>query len=101
MEASHARQVPVYNLLPYGPILKQLASYGQPILRCNFDTRQGWVGKPVISNHDLDSYKPSGLTGTMVLGSCGYIPSDYVVLTEDQYRDYKAYAEDRYSSPPE
>ena len=95
------RQVPIYNLLPYAPILKQLASYGLPILRCNFDTKQGWVGKPWIGNHDLDSYKPVCITGTMILNAAGYVPTDYAILTEDQYRDYRFFAEERYTNTSE
>jgi hypothetical protein len=83
------RKVPVHILLPYKAILSQLHSFSACIDRCNFTTRVGWGGKTYVEDqgHDVVEYKPT-LRGVELLDVHYLKLTDYVVLSEEQYRDY-------------
>lgn len=96
MEPSLAlRSVPVYRLLPYRDILKNLASFAGPIDRCNFTTRyESAISSRVLvaeSGHGVDFYK-SDLRGDVILEMRHIKLADVVILSEDQYKDYRTIA---------
>ncbi len=87
------RKIPVYKLIPYKPQLLQLRSFSDPVERCNFTTYAGsYFGKGKIyvddQGHGVDEYK-SLLRGVEVLEVCYLKLTDYVILTEEQYKDYR------------
>jgi len=85
------RRVPVYKLLKYKLELGQLHSFSENIVKCNFTTYDGWAfgkGRTYIESHEVDEYKPK-LRGVEVLDIYYLKLTDTVVLTEDQYKDYR------------
>lgn len=88
------RMIPVFKLLNYKGILRQLQSFSDNVSRCNFKISSGgWAsvglsGKTYISEHGCDEYKPETLRGVTVLDLYYIKLTDHVVLTEEQYKDY-------------
>lgn len=88
MENTAERRIPIYKLLDYKTILKQTFSFSENIDRCNFTTQTGWRGKLYVNEHGVNEYKPV-LRGIDAL-DVNYIKfTDYVTLTELQYKDYR------------
>lgn len=81
------RRVPVYVLIHYRNILDRLASFCENISGCNFTLRTGWQ-KTYIENHGVGDHKPE-IRGVDVLNFYHIILSDMVILTEDQYNDFR------------
>jgi len=90
MNPSADRKIPVYKLLLYKKQLSQLQSFSACVDRCNFTVVAGWRGKTYVNEqgHGVDEYKPE-LRGVEVLDVHYLKLTDYVVLTDDQYKDYK------------
>ncbi len=88
------RKVPVYKLLRHKNTLRQLLSFSANIDRCNFTCRTGWGGKTYVNDdgHGVDEYKPS-IRGIDLLDIHYLKLTDMVILTDDQYSDYKTVAE--------
>ncbi len=84
------RRIPVYKLLIHKCILKHFLSFSATVDRCNFTYRSGWGGKRYVCDegHDVNDYKPD-LRGVDILDIYYLRPTDVVVLTEAQYKDYK------------
>ena len=80
-------RVPVYKLLFYKSVLKQMLSFSEPVRKCNFTTVNGWRGKTYVDTHDVCEYKPA-LRGVEILDVYYLLLTDTVVLTDDQYHDY-------------
>ncbi len=92
IEITIDRHVPVYKLLKHKDVLKQLLSFSANIDRCNFNTTKGWGGKTYVreDGHGVDEYKPTdGIRGVEVLDIYYLRLTDIVLLTEEQYKDYK------------
>ncbi len=90
------RHVPVYKLLKHKDTLGQLWSFSFNIDRCNFTVRKGWAGKTYVceDGHGVDEHKPAvGIRGIEVLEIHYLRLTDVVVLTEEQYKDYKIVSE--------
>jgi len=87
------RRIPVVTLLRSRSILKRLSSFSEPVARCNFETRSGYIiigaGKTYIDKHGVKEYKPADLRGVVVLDLYYVKAEDSVVLTEEQYADFK------------
>lgn len=89
MDINHAeRRIPVYKLLNHKNILSQLLSFSDNVVKCNFTTVNGWRGKTYVENHEVDEYKPV-LRGVELLEVHYLKLTDTVILTEEQYKDYK------------
>lgn len=91
------KRVPVYKLLNHKTILKQLLSFSENVERCNFSIRKGWgslmePGKLYINEHGLDEHKPVDLRGVILLELYYIKMTDYVILTDEQYKDYRIIA---------
>lgn len=82
------RCIPVYKLLPHKTILKQLLSFSAEIVKCNFTTVYGWKGKLYVDKHEVDQVQPF-LRGVDMLDIHYLKLTDTVILTEEQYNDYK------------
>lgn len=91
MEPPNERRIPVYKLLNHKTILKQLLSFSENVDRCNFSIVAGWRGRVYVQDHGLDEFKPAAdaLRGMDLLEVHYLKLTDYVVLTEEQYKDYK------------
>lgn len=90
MENAFERRIPVYKLVEYKKQLKQLHSFSAIVDRCNFTTCTGWRGKTYVEEqgHGVEEYKPV-LRGVEILDVYYLKLTDYVVLTEEQFKDYK------------
>jgi hypothetical protein len=90
MDTSTERRIPVYNLFTHKAILKHLLSFSAIVDRCNFTYRVGWGGKRYVCDegHGVNEYKPD-LRGVDILDTYYFRLSDTVILTEEQYKDYK------------
>lgn len=84
------RRIPVYKLLPHKTILKHLLSFSATVDRCNFTYRTGWGSKRYVCDegHGVNEYKPDA-RGVEILDIYYLRLTDTVVLTEEQYKDYK------------
>jgi hypothetical protein len=83
------RRVALYVLLKCKLQLKQMASFTDYISKSNFTVTSGWTGgKTYISAHDCDDAKID-LRGTHALDLVGIKTTDFIVLSEEQYKDYK------------
>lgn len=95
MESMNDRRVPVYKLLPYKHTLRQLLSFSATVDRCTFTWKYGAFltgSKAYVDAHGMEEYKPIGLRGVDLLEMYYWKLTDEVVLTEDQYKDYKVIA---------
>ncbi len=81
------RRVPVYKLLVYKDILKQLQSFSDCVTKCNFSVRKGWMGKWYVDKHEVDEWKIE-LRGVEMLDVYYLRPTDTCVLTNEQYEDF-------------
>lgn len=83
------RKVFVYQLLPYKSTLCQMLSFRDNIDQCNFTTYNGWKGKTYVDDngHGVAEFRPV-IRGIDMLDICYLRPTDYVVLTEEQMRDF-------------
>ena len=90
MEKNIERRIPVFKLLKYAKELKRLYSFSGNIDRCNFTFYSGWGGKTYVTDlgHSVAEYKPV-LRGVELFNLFYLKLTDYVVLTEEQYKDYK------------
>jgi hypothetical protein len=86
------RRVPLYKLILHKNLLKQLHSFSENVSKCNFNVYKPWWGKLSILKHDCDDHVED-VTGVRLLDVVDAKPTDTVVLTEEQYRDYKLTAE--------
>lgn len=82
------RKVPLYKLYKYKYILERLESFERPPESCNFKPYNGWGGGTYVSSRGEDN-KPTWRAADL-LNIYGLKLTDYVVLTEDQYKDYEA-----------
>lgn len=93
MDVNHAeRRIPVYKLLSHKHILKQLLSFSANVVKCNFTVTSSWKGKSYVDKHEVDEYQPEQLRGVELLEVYYLKLTDTVVLTEEQYKDYKLIA---------
>jgi hypothetical protein len=91
METYAEKRIPVIKLLTYKSILKQLNSFSAKVVKCNFTTHVGWRGKTYVDKHDVCEYNPE-LRGVELLDVHYLVQTDSVVLTDDQYDDYRIIA---------
>ncbi len=91
------RKVFVYQLLPFKTTLSQMLSFRDTIDRCNFTTCNGWKGKTYVEDngHGVTEFRPS-IRGIDMLDIWYLKSTDYVVLTEEQMRDFILVSEMRY-----
>ena len=83
------RRIRVIDLILMKSTLKHLKSFSENVLRCNFTFVTGWRGKVYVDRHNVEDYLPTELRGITVLSLFYLCEEDCVVLTEDQYKDYK------------
>jgi hypothetical protein len=90
METLGERRIPAYKLVLYKSQLRQLQSFSTNVDRCNFTTYCGWRGKTYVDEqgHGVEEHRPA-LRGVDVLDVYYLKLTDYVVLTEEQYKDYR------------
>ena len=90
MENADERKVFLYVLLPYMQQLSRFHSFSACVDRCNFTVHKGWKGKTYIDEqgHGVDEYKPA-IRGIELFDVYYIKPTDYVILTEEQYRDFE------------
>lgn len=80
------KTVQLWKLLRYKTVLKQLRSFSDDVIKCDFVMFRGWGGKIYVDKHECNSIGP--LRGVDMLDICYLKLTDTVVLTEEQFADY-------------
>jgi hypothetical protein len=86
------RKLPVYKLILHKDILSHFLSFSESIVKCNFTTVNGWKGKTYIDKHEVDEYCPDRLRGVEVVDLYYTKTVDYVILTDEQFKDFNLIA---------
>jgi hypothetical protein len=85
---THTRDVPLYILICYKKVLKQLDSFTEDLCGANFTVKAGWSGSLTIDSHSAGERKID-LRADEALKLRHITLEDKVTLTEDQYNDFK------------
>jgi hypothetical protein len=86
--STHTRDVPLYVLICYKKILKQLDSFTEELCAANFTVKAGWSGIMSVDSHNIGERKIE-LRADEALKLRHVSLEDKVTLTEDQYNDFK------------
>ena len=87
------RRIPVYKLIAQRGLLVRMDSFREEVIKCNFNVSFPYSsitgGKYEVYDHDSDDHRVP-IEGRLVLELHHVRLTDHVVLTENQYKDYRA-----------